>query len=55
MAQDIYGKQKISDTIATIDEALVQWTWQEIKYLPDVLHTTDSTLIEVYLMKFKNT
>ena len=32
-------KQSITDAIATIDEDMLQRTWQEIEYRLDVLHT----------------
>ena len=41
-------KQKITDVIATIDEAMLQRTWQEIEYRLDVLRATNGAHIEVY-------
>ena len=41
-------KQKITDTISTIDEALLQQTWQQIEYCLDVLRATNRAHIEVY-------
>ena len=41
-------KQKITDAIATIDEAMLQRTWQEIEYCLDVLRATNGAHIEVY-------
>ncbi|XP_053190850.1 upstream-binding protein 1 isoform X2 [Scomber japonicus] len=39
-------KQKITDAIATIDEAMLQRTWQEIEYRLDVLRATNGPHIE---------
>ncbi|XP_062291685.1 upstream-binding protein 1 [Scomber scombrus] len=45
--QDINDlKQKITDAIATIDEAMLQRTWQEIEYRLDVLRATNGAHIE---------
>ena len=41
-------KQRISNAIATIDEAMLQQTWQEIEYHLDVLRATNGAHIEVY-------
>ena len=41
-------KQRISHAIATIDEATLQQTWQEIVYRLDVLRGTNGAHIEVY-------
>jgi len=41
-------KQRITDAIATIDEAMLQRTWQEIDYRLDVLRATNGAHIEVY-------
>ena len=41
-------KQRITDAIATIDEAMLQQTWQEIEYRLDVLHATNGAHVEVY-------
>lgn len=41
-------KQKITDAIATIDEAMLQRTWQEIEYRLDVLRATNGAHVEVY-------
>ena len=41
-------KQKISNAIATIDETMLQRTWQEIEYCLDVLRATNGGHIEVY-------
>ena len=47
--QDINDlKQKITDAIATTDEAMLQQTWQEIEYLLDVFRPTNGAHIEVY-------
>ena len=41
-------KQRISNAIATIDEAMLQRTWQEIEHHLDVLRATNGAHIEVY-------
>ena len=41
-------KQRITDAIATIDEAMLQRTWQEIEYRLDVLRATNGAHVEVY-------
>ena len=41
-------KQRISNAITTIDETMLQRTWQEIEYRLDVLHATNGAHIEVY-------
>ena len=41
-------KQRISNDITTIDEAMLQRTWQEIEYRLDVLRATNGAHIEVY-------
>ena len=41
-------KQRISNAIVTIDEAMLQRTWQEIEYGFDVLRVTDGAHIEMY-------
>ena len=41
-------KQRISNAIATIDEAMLQRTWQEIEYRLDVLRATNGAHIEMY-------
>ena len=47
--QDITDlKQRISDAIATIDEDMLQRTWQEIEYRLDVLRLTNGAYIEMY-------
>ena len=47
--QDITNlKQRISNAIATIDKAMLQQTWQEIKYRLDVLCVTKGAHIEMY-------
>jgi len=47
--RDIYDlKQRISNAITIIDEAMLQRTWQEIQYRLDVLRATDGAHIEVY-------
>ena len=47
--QDITDlKQRISNAIATIDEYMLQQTWQEIEYRLDVLHLTNGADIEMY-------
>ena len=40
--------QKITDAIATIDDAMLQRTWQEIEHRLDVLRATNGAHIEVY-------
>ena len=40
--------QRISDAIATIDEDMLQQTWQEIEYRLDVLRLTNDAYIEMY-------
>ena len=47
--QDITDlKQMISDAIATIDEAMLQQTWQETEYCLDVLCVTNVVHIKLY-------
>ena len=41
-------KQRISNAIATIDEAMLQRTWQKIEYRLDVLRATKGPHIEMY-------
>jgi hypothetical protein len=41
-------KQRITDAIATIDEGMLQRTWQEIEYRLNVLRATNGAHIEVY-------
>ena len=41
-------RQRISNAIAAIDEAMLQRTWQEIEYRLDVLRATNGAHIEVY-------
>ena len=41
-------KQRIFNGIATIDEAMLQRTWQEIEYRLDVLRATNGAHIKVY-------
>jgi len=41
-------KQRISNAITTIDEAMLQRTWQEIEYRLDVLRATNGAHIEVH-------
>ena len=41
-------QQRISNAITTIDEAMLQRTWQEIEYRLDVLRATNGAHIEVY-------
>jgi hypothetical protein len=41
-------KQRITDAIATIDEGMLQGTWQEIEYRLDVLRAANGVHIEVY-------
>jgi hypothetical protein len=38
----------ITDDIATIDESMLQRTWQEVEYRLDVLRATNGAYIEVY-------
>jgi len=38
-------KQRISNAITTIDEAMLQRTWQEIEYRLDVLRATNGAHI----------
>ena len=40
-------KQRITDAIATIGEAMLQRTWQEIEYRLDVLRATKGAHLEV--------
>jgi hypothetical protein len=40
-------KQRITDAIATIDEGMLQRTWQEIEYRLDALRATNGAHIEV--------
>ena len=40
--------QRISDAIATIDEDMLQRTWQEIEYRLNVLRLTNGAHIEMY-------
>ena len=41
-------KQRISNAIDTIDEAMLQRTWQGIEYRLDVLRVTNGAHIEMY-------
>ena len=41
-------KQRISNAMTTIDEAMLQRTWQEIEYRLDVLRATNAARIELY-------
>ena len=41
-------EQRISNAMTTIDEAMLQQTWQEIEYRLDVLRATNGAHIEVY-------
>ena len=41
-------KQRIADAITTIDESMLQRTWQEIGYRLDVLGATNSAHIKTY-------
>ena len=41
-------KQRISNVIATIDETMLQRTWQKIEYRLDVLRATKGFHVEVY-------
>ena len=41
-------KQRISNAMTTIDEAMLQRTWQETEYRLDVLRATNDAHIEVY-------
>ena len=41
-------KQRISDAFATIDEDMLQRTWQKIEYRLNVLRLTNGTHIEMY-------
>ena len=41
-------RQTISNAIATIDEAMLQWTQQEIEKRLDVFCATNGTHTEVY-------
>ena len=41
-------KQRISNAIATIEEAMLQRTWQEIEYRLAVVRATNDAHIEVY-------
>ena len=47
--QDITDfKQRISNAIATIDEDMLQRTWQKIEYRLDVLRLTNGAHTEMY-------
>ena len=46
-----YRRQRISNAITTIDEAMLQRTWQEIEHRLDVLRATNGAHIEVYWIK----
>jgi hypothetical protein len=41
-------KHKITDAIATIDEDMLQRTWQEVKHRLDVLRATNGAHIGLY-------
>ena len=41
-------KQRISNAMKTINEAMLQRTWQEIEFRLDVLRATNGAHIEVY-------
>ena len=41
-------KQRISNAVGTIDEAMLQQTSQEIEYRLDVLRVTNGAHIEMY-------
>ena len=41
-------RQRISNAIVTIDEAMLQRTWQEMECRLDVLRATNGAHIEVY-------
>ena len=41
-------KQRITDAIATIDEAMLQRTWQEIESSLGVLRATNGAHVEVH-------
>ena len=41
-------RQSISNVIATIDEVMLQRTWQEIENCLDVIRATNGVHIEVY-------
>ena len=41
-------KQRVSDAIDTINEAMLQRAWQEIEYRFDVLCVTNGAHIETY-------
>ena len=42
------SKQRISNAIDTINEAMLQRTWQEIEYRLDVLRVTNGAHVEMY-------
>ena len=49
--KDIVYRTKIrdiTDAIVTIDEAMLQQTWQEIEYRLEVLRATNGAHVEVY-------
>jgi hypothetical protein len=46
-------KHRITDAITTIDQGMLQRTWQEIEYRFDVLRATNGANIEVYEMRQK--
>ena len=44
-------KQGISNAIATIDETILQRTWQEIEYRLDVICASNGAHLKVYQME----
>jgi uncharacterized protein with LGFP repeats len=48
-------KERITDAIATVDEAMLERTWMEIEYRLDVLRATNGANVEVFLNYVKRT
>jgi hypothetical protein len=41
-------KERITDAIATVDEAMLERTWMEIEYRLDVLRATNFAHVEIF-------
>jgi hypothetical protein len=41
-------KERMTDAIATVDEAMLERTWMEIEYRLDVLRKTNGAHVEVF-------
>jgi hypothetical protein len=41
-------KERVTDAIATVDEAMLERTWMEIEYHLDVLRATNGAHVEVF-------